>query len=156
MADDRPNLLFFPPLGFAVAVALSVVLQWLAPLGLMPPRFTGWALALGLALIAAALGLALWGERTFKRAGTHVNPQRPALALVEDGPYRFTRNPMYLGMVLFLVGLGFAFALDWALPLAVALWAALHFGVVLREEAYLAAKFGDPYRVFIGRTRRWL
>ena len=76
--------------------------------------------------------------------------------VVETGPYRFTRNPMYLGMVIIQIGLCLTFSLDWLIFLTPILWAALHFGVVLREEAYLEAKFGAPYQHFKGRTRRWL
>lgn len=156
MHTDRPNVAFFPPAGLAAAILTAILLQWLVPLRLLPPRGTGWSLATGLVLIALALGLALWGVRTFRTAGTNVDPHRPALRLVETGPYRLTRNPMYLGMVILMLGLGLAASLDWAIVLAPLLWAALHFGVVLREEAYLSAKFGAPYRALLARTRRWL
>jgi protein-S-isoprenylcysteine O-methyltransferase Ste14 len=155
VAEDRPDIVAFPPLLALGAVIAAVVLGWLLPLHFLPPPAPVTVLP-GLLLIVAALALVLWGDRAFKRAGTNVNPRRPALHLVETGPYRFTRNPMYLGMVVFLFGLGLAASLDWALILTPVLWAALHFGVVLREEAYLSAKFGAPYVAFLGRTRRWI
>ena len=92
----------------------------------------------------------------FKRAGTHVEPHKPSLVLVEGGPYRLTRNPMYLGLILVLVGCGFVASLDWALPLVIPFGLVLHHGVVLREERYLGAKFGAPYRAYLDSTRRWL
>jgi protein-S-isoprenylcysteine O-methyltransferase Ste14 len=155
-SPDTPGVAFFPPAGFFGAILAAVALEAVLPLGLLLPPLTQPLAAFGIALAVAAVGLAGWGSRTFKRAGTNVNPHKPALRLVESGPFRFTRNPMYLGMVAFLPGLALAASLDWALLLAPVLWAALHFGVVLREEAYLTAKFGEPYIAYLARTRRWL
>ncbi len=63
---------------------------------------------------------------------------------------------MYLGMILFQIGIALAFSLDWALLIAPLLWAALHFGVVLREERYLSERFGEEYTRFVSQTRRWI
>ena len=81
---------------------------------------------------------------------------KPALVLVRDGPYRFTRNPMYAGMVLMLVALGLLFSVDYTLPIAPLLWLVLHVGVVLREETYLIGKFGARYQSYLDETRRWI
>ena len=153
---DRPDILVYPPLASVVTPVAAVVLEWLLPLQVLPGRFAAWSVVVGLVLVGAAGALAVSGVRAFKAAGTNVDPKTPALVLVEAGPYRFTRNPMYLGMVVLQVGLGFLFSLDWALVFAPVLWVVLHFGVVLREEAYLSAKFGAPYGTYLGRTRRWL
>lgn len=153
--NDKPDIVILPPVAFALALGLAVGLGYLAPLGLLPPR-GGWSLVPGLVLIAAALALGGGGIWAFKAAGTNVHPTEPALVIVENGPYRFTRNPMYLGLVTLMLGLGLAVPLDWALLLAPSLWAVLHYGVVLREEAYLTAKFGETYTAFKARTRRWL
>lgn len=153
---DAPDILVFPPLAALVAALVALGLEWVLPLGVLPPPESVWALLVGLVVIAAAIGLAVWGSLVFKAAGTNVNPRQPALRLVETGPYRFTRNPMYLGMVIFQVGLALAASLDWAIGLAPLLLAVLHFGVVLREEAYLTDKFGAPYRDFLSRSRRWI
>lgn len=153
---DRPDIVIFPPLASAIAPAAAIVLEWLVPLGLLPAPGAWAGLVPGLVLLLLAGGLAISGARAFKRAGTNVNPHQPALKLVETGPYRFTRNPMYLGMVIFQIGLALTFSLDWAIPIAVILWAVLHYGVVLREEEYLTAKFGGAYEGFLRRTRRWL
>ena len=86
----------------------------------------------------------------------HVRPDRPALTIVRSGPYRFTRNPMYLSLCLLQVALGFI--LDGWIPLlfALVLMAILHFGVILREEKYLEAKFGEQYLVLKREVRRWI
>lgn len=153
---DKPDILVYPPLASVVAPLVAVALEWLAPLSLLPAPFAFWSVAIGLALVCASGALAMSGTRAFQAAGTNVDPKSPALTLVETGPYRFTRNPMYLGMVLLQLGLAALFSLDWALVLAPVLWAVLHYGVVLREETYLSAKFGAPYDAFLERTRRWL
>ncbi|MEL7470034.1 MAG: isoprenylcysteine carboxylmethyltransferase family protein [Pseudomonadota bacterium] len=155
-ARDHPNVIAFPPLILASALAVSWGLGVLLPLSLLPPAFSGIALVFGLADCALAAFIAISAILAFKRAGTHVEPHKPALVLVEDGPYRFTRNPMYLGLLLLHLGVSFIFSLDWGLFVLPVLWVTLHRGVVLREEAYLTAKFGTPYVEFLSRTRRWI
>lgn len=153
---DRPDILILPPIAFALTIVSAIVLGFLAPLDIIPARGTTWALILGILIAVGAVAIAVWGSLTFRRAGTNVNPTKPALTIVDGGPYRFTRNPMYLGMVLFQFGLALAASLDWSLFLMPVLLAVLHYGVVLREESYLSAKFGAPYLALLARTRRWL
>ena len=155
-SKDHPDVIAFPPLILAAALAVSGFLEWLAPLGLLPAAFSAWALCLALWPIGFALGFALPAILGFRAAGTHVEPFKPTLALVESGPYRFTRNPMYIGLILLLIGIGVLGSLDWAFPIAPPFWLVLHRGVVLREEAYLSAKFGAEYDAYRARTRRWL
>lgn len=114
------------------------------------------SLSLGIAFVVVALPLAIWAVRVMKAAGTNVNPSEPALTIVRAGPYRFTRNPMYLALCLLQLALGF-FLDDWiavlfVIPLAVI----LHYGVILREERYLEAKFGDSYLALKRGVRRWV
>ncbi|MSU88946.1 isoprenylcysteine carboxylmethyltransferase family protein [Rhodobacteraceae bacterium 2CG4] len=155
-ANETPDVLVFPPLVALAGPVLGALLEWLVPLGWLPPPGLHAASLAGAALTVAAVALAWWGKRCFDAAATNVNPRRPALRLVESGPYRFTRNPMYLGMVLAQPGLALALSLDWTLLLTPVVWAALHRGVVLREEAYLTRRFGADYTAFASRTRRWL
>ena len=116
----------------------------------------GVSLSLGIILILVAPSLALWALRVMKQAGTNVDPSQPALTIVRTGPYRFTRNPMYLALCLLQLALGF-FLNDWGTLLFVfPLALVLHFGVVLREEKYLAAKFGQPYLQLKREVRRWI
>ena len=153
---ETPDIAIFPPTLSVLAPVAAVVMEWVAPLGLMPPRWTAWSVAVGVVILAVAGWLAIAGEGAFKRAKTNVDPRKPALVLVEEGPFRFTRNPMYLGMVLLQAGLAFTFSLDWALMLTPVVWAVLHFGVVLREETYLVGRFGAPYEQYLTQTRRWV
>jgi protein-S-isoprenylcysteine O-methyltransferase Ste14 len=102
------------------------------------------------------MSVAIWAERVMKAAGTNVRPDRPALTVVRSGPYRFTRNPMYLSLCLLPLAIGFF--LDGWVPLLFAgiLALVLHFGVILREESYLQRKFGEQYLSFKRQVRRWL
>lgn len=123
------------------------------PVRLLPPLPSRIA---GGVIVCLAAGLALWAEKVMKAAGTTPRPDRPTTAIVFAGPYRFTRNPMYLSLC--ALQLGIALLIDGLMPLLflVPLTLVLHFGVIRREERYLAAKFGEPYLSFRRRVRRWL
>ncbi|MCT8161148.1 methyltransferase family protein [Pseudoruegeria sp. SHC-113] len=153
--QDRPAIRLYPPALSVATPCAAILLEWLAPLGWLP----GWPslfTALGLALMALAGWLAMRAGRAFATVKTNIDPRSPATAIAETGPYRFTRNPMYLGMVFLQIGLGLAFSLEWALPLAALLWLALDLAVVRPEEAYLSAKFPESYPAYRRRVRRWI
>jgi protein-S-isoprenylcysteine O-methyltransferase Ste14 len=92
----------------------------------------------------------------FQAAGTNIPPNLPATALVVDGIFRRTRNPFYLGMTLVFLGLGVAAGSVWAIGLVVPLVWVINTGVIAREERYLDRKFGDAYRAYKARVRRWV
>jgi protein-S-isoprenylcysteine O-methyltransferase Ste14 len=115
----------------------------------------GICIVCAVVLIILAPTLALSALVTMKKAGTNVHPADPALTIVRGGPFRFTRNPMYLALCLVQVALGF-FLNDWiTLLFGVPLAWILHYGVILREEKYLTAKFGEPYLELKRTVRRW-
>ena len=115
----------------------------------------GICIVCGVVLIILAPTLALFALVTMKKAGTNVHPAEPALMIVRGGPFRFTRNPMYLALCLVQVALGF-FLNDWiTLLFVVPLALILHYGVILREEKYLTARFGEPYLELKRTVRRW-
>ena len=153
---DSPRVVIFPPLAVAIALVVGIALQWLYPLRFMQPRGFGNPPVIGTVLIVVAFVIAIWSIRSFRAAGTNINPAKPALVIVKSGPYRFSRNPMYLTLLLAQAGIGLAFSIEWVLVITPALWAVLHFGVVLREEVYLEAKFGDDFGALKSRTRRWI
>ena len=111
---------------------------------------------LAAALAIAGLALGLFSIREFKQAGTSVVPGEPSTMLIERGPYKFTRNPIYIGMVILYFGLAMMLTSAWMLLLLIPVLIILQRGVVEREEAYLTAKFGDAYRAFQARVPRWL
>ena len=155
--NDTPEtaqVLIRPPLAWALAVIAGLVLDWLAPLPFLPDDWP--AGLLGAVVFVLALVLAIWAIDTMTRAGTNVPTNRPTTAIVESGPYRFTRNPIYLGMFGGLIGLGIAFDNPWLLLMLVLFALVIRYGVVAREEAYLERRFGDAYRGYRRRVRRWL
>lgn len=156
MERDRPDIIVFPPFAFFLAVALTFVLRHWLPLGVLDVVPQEILLVVGIAIVAAGLWFNIAGVLAFRHGETNVNPRKPALTVVQSGPYRFSRNPMYLGIILIVAGLGIAVATLWGPIMAFPLWAILHWGVVLREERYLKSKFGDDYSSLLNRTRRWL
>jgi protein-S-isoprenylcysteine O-methyltransferase Ste14 len=133
---------------------VGLALNWLLPLPFVPAAVpAGW---LGAIVFALAVALFAWAIATIARAGSNVPTNRPTTTIVDTGPYRFTRNPTYLGMFLGLIGLAIAFDNLWLLMMLVPFALVIRFGVVVREEAYLERKFGDAYRGYRSRARRWL
>jgi protein-S-isoprenylcysteine O-methyltransferase Ste14 len=151
---DIANVIIRPPIAWALAVLAALALQWLMPLPFMPAAVpAGWV---GGAVFALALALAVWAIATITRAGSNVPTNMPTTTVVDTGPYRFTRNPIYLGMFLGLVGLAIAFDSLWLLVTLVPFALVIRHGVVAREEAYLERKFGHAYHRYRSRVRRWL
>ena len=151
---DTANVFIRPPIAWALAVLVALALQWLMPLPFMPAAApAGWV---GGAVFAIALVLAAWAIATVTRAGSNVPTNMPTTTIVDAGPYRFTRNPIYLGMIVGLIGLAIAFDSLWLLVALVPFALVIRYGVVAREEAYLERKFGDVYRRYRSRVRRWL
>lgn len=105
--------------------------------------------------VAAALQ-AFLGRRALTRAGTPVRPNQPTTAIVTDGPYRYTRNPLYLALTGVYTGISLIVNALWPLVLLVAVLFVIQWGVVAREERYLEGKFGESYLAYKRRVRRWL
>jgi protein-S-isoprenylcysteine O-methyltransferase Ste14 len=110
----------------------------------------------GAACMLAALSLSIWAVATFHRIGTTPNPAGGSTALAFEGPYRFSRNPMYLGLTLVQVGLALAADTLWPLLLLPVFVLIIRRAVIGPEERYLEGKFGEPYRAYKARVRRWI
>jgi protein-S-isoprenylcysteine O-methyltransferase Ste14 len=150
---DNPGVVAPPPLIYAGALAIGLLANRLYPVAFLPrglSRVPGWL------LIAGGFSIGTLGFREMKRAGTNVDPREPTTAIVTGGPYRFTRNPLYLSMTLIYSGVTALFnALPAALLLPVVL-AVMRRGVIEREERYLEGKFGDEYLNYKAQVRRWI
>ena len=153
MTNGPPRGPLVPPVYFLATLAVMGTLhrylplfQWLET----PYRHSG------IIVIVLSIGLMLWAALLFKRAGTGIVPFTPATSLVAAGPYRFTRNPMYLGMAGALLGV--ALLLGTLAPLAaVPLFVALiEWRFIRAEEAMLSVNFGEAYKQYSARVRRWL
>jgi protein-S-isoprenylcysteine O-methyltransferase Ste14 len=156
-AKDTSGVIAPPPLIYATGLALGFLLNWLAPVPLWPSGAAPalrWTVGGGL-FIAAGL-LAAWAMLRFSRAGTPIPTWRPTSALVVEGPYRFSRNPIYVALSLAYAALGIGLGNPWILGLLAPVLVVVRYGVIAREEAYLERRFGEEYRRFKGRVRRWL
>src|SRR5881394_1331489 len=152
-SSDNPQVLILPPLLYGVALAAGLLMQWLAPRPILSSNAHYWA---GGVLLASGVLLAIWGRRVMEQAGTNVNPTLPTTALVAAGPFRFSRNPLYVALTLIYVGLALLTNALWVLVLIVPVLFVTHYGVVRREERYLEARFNDAYREYRSRVRRYL
>ncbi len=150
---DHPHVLVFPPLLVAGTLAAGLLLHALDPHALVPRSLRFW---IGVPLFIAGVALGSWGHRVMKRAGTNVNPSRPVTRLVTGGPFRLSRNPLYVSIALVYAGIACSVNALWLGILFIPLLVVLHLGVIAREERFLEARFGDEYRTYRARVRRWV
>jgi len=152
-ASDSPQVIAPPPFVYAVGLATGIVINFAKPVPFVPEHL---AVAAGIALMLIAVFLMALALRALVRAGTNVDVRKPSLVIATTGPYRFTRNPIYLAMALFMVGAGVFFNALWVLVALVPVMFVIRFGVIAREETYLTQKFGEEYLRYKARVRRWL
>jgi len=145
-----------PPLLYVGALLLGLAADHLLPLPFDVPKagpvhstIAGLVVVVGLALMAA-------GIRDFSRGGTPVPTNQPTRTLVTTGTHRWSRNPIYVGMFFIYLGIGLAARSPWIVILTLPLAITVRYGVVAREEAYLERRFGNAYRDYKSRVRRWL
>jgi protein-S-isoprenylcysteine O-methyltransferase Ste14 len=152
-SHDTPGVITYPPLIYAAGLVIGYVLHRLWPMAWLP-RGPHWIA--GLVLIALGMIPAFGALAVMYRARTSVDPHRPTTALVTHGPFRYTRNPIYLAFtVVYLGAAALANGLMLLVPLPVVI-AVMQRGVIEREERYLERKFGDSYRQYESRVRRWI
>lgn len=131
---------------------LVLALRWLWPVPIIGHALMLWP---GVVLGTLAIILGVWGRRTMLTAGTNVDPTRPTTAIVTSGPFRLSRNPIYVALTLLYLGLTLTLDTWWGILLLIPLLITMHIGVVLREERYLEEKFGDPYRRYRAEVARY-
>lgn len=152
-APKSPGVHFPPPFLYAALFLLGLLLDRLWPWSPLPRDLSR---ILSAVLLVPGLGLVFTSLWLFFRAKTSPFPMRPASALVRTGFYRWTRNPMYLGMLLIYTGAALLFDVFWALVLVPAvIWLITRF-VIRREERYLEARFGEEYRAYKVDVGRWI
>lgn len=149
--DHGPGVRVPPPVIVVLGLMLAWGLQQLAPAPLGPP-----AVALGGMVIFLAMVWIGWALLVLVRAGNDPRPDKPDTAFVAAGPYRFGRNPIYLGFVLFLAGVALSGGTLWGWLAVGGVFLALDLLVVRREEAYLRHRFPETYPPYAARIRRWL
>lgn len=150
---EGQRVIALPPVIAAVALAAGIALELTLGSSFMP---AGTGTGTGILLLAAGIaiaGLALWEHR---RAGNDPDPRTADAAMISAGIYRYSRNPVYIGYLLVLAGIGAWSDSGWILGMVVPAYLLLRYGVVAREETYLEARFGDTYRDYRKAVRRWL
>lgn len=142
-----------PPFYLIITIALMVTLHKLLPLAtVVPPP---WSYA-GAVVMLTGLGILMWSARLFARAETPIKPFEESTRLITGGMYRLTRNPMYLGMVFMLLGIALLLGtLSPFLPIPLFVWL-IHSVFILNEEVMMEDLFGEEYREFRQRVRRWI
>ena len=150
---DHAGVAFHPPLALAACLVVSVFARWLFPLAFLPGR---WSATAGPIVTALSFALFFWAIATMRRGGASIPTNEPTTAIVVSAPYSFSRNPIYLSMLLLLVGVALWANSVWFLAGAAVCAALLSWGVISREERYLERKFGAPYASYKERVRRWI
>ncbi len=150
-SDHGPGIRIPPPVMVAGLLAAAWLLRQAVPVPIGPPLP-----AFGALVIFAALALIGWAVLVMVRAGVDPRPDKPDAAMVEAGPFRFSRNPIYLGFLLAVAGFALRWGDLWGWVALAAAHLVLDRLVVAKEEAYLATRFGAAYEAYRGRVRRWL
>ena len=150
---DTAQVLVLPPLVYGGAFVMGLLLHLMLPLHVLP---TPLARGIGVVCVLVSFPLALMTLRTLSRAHTPVDPMKPTTALVTEGPFRYSRNPIYVALTLLYLGVALLVNALWILLLVVPVLVVIRYGVIAREEAYLTRKFGDAYHQYMAQVRRWL
>lgn len=150
-ADHGPGVRVPPPVIATAVMAVAWLLDRVWTIQIGPP-----AVALGGMVIFLAVALVGWALLVLVKAGNDPRPDRPDTAMVESGPFRWSRNPIYLGVLLAATGLALVWGTLWGWIGVVVLHGLLDRLVIAKEEAYLAARFGAPYEAYKARVRRWM
>jgi protein-S-isoprenylcysteine O-methyltransferase Ste14 len=155
-AAERSGVRYPPPLAFAIPWLVGWLLDRVNPMRILGPngRASSWLVGIGLMVLGIAL--MFWAAATFQRAGTAVSPFKPSTALVRHGPYRLSRNPIYLADTAIYIGASILANTFWPLlflPVALVL---LYLTVIRREERFLSYKFGPAYEEYRRQVRRWM
>ena len=151
--SDNAEVIAFPPALYAVTLLIGLVLNFVFPVSFLTRSVS---LLLAAIAVISAGWISASAFRAMNRAQTAVDPAKPTTAIVSDGVFRLTRNPLYLSLTLLYIGISFIFSALWALLLLLPLLVIVHIGVIKREEIYLERKFGDEYRQYKAQVRRWL
>lgn len=153
---ERPNTLPWPPIVYIVAVALAIIAHWLLPLPWIGAPMNELLFAVGWVVVAGAVAMEVAAMRTMARARTTIMPNRASDHLVTKGPFAFTRNPIYLGNTMLMIGIGLISGIVWFVILAPFAAFATQKLAIEREERHLEARFGKAFRDYSKKVRRWI
>jgi protein-S-isoprenylcysteine O-methyltransferase Ste14 len=151
--EDSPQVITMPPFVFLGGIIIGFIIDLIIP----APFFSeAYDLPAGLFTIALGIALMAWAVRTFNAAGTNVDVRQPSTTVVSDGPYGYSRNPIYVAMGLIVLGAAIWLNSLWILFSLVIILPTIEAGVIRREEGYLEKKFGQKYLDYKSKVRRWV
>ena len=155
MTDERdnPGGRVPPPLTYLLTLLLGLVLDRRLHVPFLPD---GVVRVLGWPLVGGGMALATWFVRTMRAAGTTLDVNKPVSRLVQDGPFRYSRNPGYLSLAMLYAGIAILRNALWAILLLPVLVLVTHRELIEREELYLERTFGEEYLAYKRRVRRWV
>lgn len=158
MPDKKqtPNQLPVPPILLVTVLFAAYLTQTLLPWGWHGGALDNLGLIIGLALIISAFAIDIWAFRTFQRHQTTIMPNKGASSLATDGPFKLSRNPIYVGNIMLTIGGGFVFSSYWFFVGTAVLFVALREMAIKPEEQHLAANFPEAWQSYKAKTRRWL
>jgi protein-S-isoprenylcysteine O-methyltransferase Ste14 len=154
-SSDHAGVIIFPPLIPLSVLVVGIILNFVMPLDLLTHIPLLVRIVVGIIAFVLGLGMVIGANRIFRHVGTNVRPSQPTLVLATTGIYTWTRNPMYVGGSIVLLGIAIGCALDWVLLLLVLSLPLVHYGIILREERYLERKFGEEYRSYKTKVPRY-
>jgi len=152
--DDRANVIAPAPVFFGAALAIGSLMEALVPSGSLVAFEFGDTI--GIVLILAAVGIVLSAIYELLQAKTAFDARKSTTAIVSSGAFQISRNPTYLSLAMLSIGIVLVVPSVWLLATSNVAIGVTHWGVILREEVYLEAKFGEPYREYAANVRRWL
>ncbi len=150
---DAPNVIAVPPLIYLAFLAVGLLLGYLFPVPVLPNSIQ---YAVGFGMIIATGLVMPFVLLEFRKAETQFDPRKPTTAIITTGPYRFSRNPSYVSLTMLYLGIAVAADGVWVLAGLIPTLVVMHYGVILREEEYLEAKFSEEYLRYKNTVRRWL
>jgi protein-S-isoprenylcysteine O-methyltransferase Ste14 len=150
---DNANVIAPPPLIYGVAFIVGWLIHRAFPVPVLPETLARW---IGVVFVIASIPVAITAFRAMIRAQTSFDPRKPTTAIVSQGPFRYSRNPLYISLTLLYLGVALLINMLWIVLLVVPLLAVIQCGVMAREEAYLERKFGEEYLNYKSRVRRWV
>ncbi len=151
--EDHANVKTHPPVLLLIHIVAAFLLNWLIPLPFAFAKPFEW---MGYIFVFVGLGFAFGAVEQFAKVHTTLDPHGSVSAIVTNGPFRFSRNPIYFGFLCILVGLPLALGNYWGAALSPVFAASMFHLVIKHEEAYLENKFNDLYISYKSRVRRWL
>jgi protein-S-isoprenylcysteine O-methyltransferase Ste14 len=150
---DSPGVVAPPPIIYLGGLALAFALDWVWPISLIPDTVQ---YVVGIILILLGLSVVAVAFLKFRRAGTHIEPHKPTTAIVTEGLYGVSRNPIYVALTGITLGIAVVTDNVWVVLMLVPTLIIMRIGVIAREERYLEGKFGEEYRRYKASVRRWI